>query len=151
MWSTTSVWKLPIFVILHLHHAECMKNNSHSMWVIKTQAVSGSARGQAGWGSEQTGLVEGVPACGRGVEQWWSQISLPTQTILRDCACEGCVALPRAAQLPFLGRKQEEAANMNVVSSLSSSQCMAWNPRLLATRFLLSQACCRVFPLWLKE
>jgi len=30
--------------------------------------IPGSAEGQAGWGSEQPGLVEGVPAHGRGFE-----------------------------------------------------------------------------------
>uniref|UniRef100_A0A672UR20 Reverse transcriptase domain-containing protein n=1 Tax=Strigops habroptila TaxID=2489341 RepID=A0A672UR20_STRHB len=30
--------------------------------------IPGSVQGQAGWGFEQPGLVEGVPACGRGLE-----------------------------------------------------------------------------------
>ena len=31
-------------------------------------AIPGTAQGQAGWGFEQPGLVEGVPAYGRGLE-----------------------------------------------------------------------------------
>ena len=37
---------------------------------------------KVGWGFEQPGLVEGVPAHGRGVGTRWSLMSLPTQTIL---------------------------------------------------------------------
>ena len=43
--------------------------------------LPGSVQGQVGWGSEQPGLVEGVPAHGRGVGAEWSVRSLPTQTI----------------------------------------------------------------------
>jgi len=39
-------------------------------------------QGQAGWSSEQPGLVEDVPAHGRGVGTRWSLRSLPTLTIL---------------------------------------------------------------------
>jgi len=39
----------------------------------------GSVQGKVAWGFEQSGLVEGVPAHGRGVGTGWS---LPTQTIL---------------------------------------------------------------------
>jgi len=42
----------------------------------------GSVQGQVGWGFEQAGVVEGVPAHGRGVGTRWSLRSLPTQTIL---------------------------------------------------------------------
>jgi len=41
-----------------------------------------SLAGQVGWSSEQPGLMEGVPADGRGVGTGWSSRSLPTQTIL---------------------------------------------------------------------
>ena len=44
--------------------------------------IAGNVQGQAGWGFEQLGLVEGVPAHGRGVGTRWSLGSLPTQTIL---------------------------------------------------------------------
>ena len=44
--------------------------------------LPGSVQSQAGWGSEQPGLVEGVPAHGRGVGTGWSLQSLPTQTSL---------------------------------------------------------------------
>jgi len=44
--------------------------------------LPGSVQGQAGWSSEQPGLVEGVPAHGRGVGIRRSSRSLPTQTIL---------------------------------------------------------------------
>jgi len=40
---------------------------------------------QVGWGIEQPGLVEGVPAHGRGVGTRRSVRSLPTQTILLFC------------------------------------------------------------------
>jgi len=42
----------------------------------------GSIQGQVGWGFEQPGLVEGVPAHGRGVGTRCYIIWLPTQTIL---------------------------------------------------------------------
>jgi len=42
----------------------------------------GSVRGRVGWSSEQPGLVEDVPAHGRGVGTRWSLRSLPTLTIL---------------------------------------------------------------------
>ena len=35
--------------------------------LMKLSKLSGSVQGQAGWSSEQPGLVEGVPAHGRGV------------------------------------------------------------------------------------
>jgi len=41
-----------------------------------------SVQGQVGWSSEQPGLVEGVPAHGRGVGTRWSLRPLPTFTIL---------------------------------------------------------------------
>ena len=41
-----------------------------------------SCTGQVGWSSEQPGLVENVPAHGRGAGSRWSLTSLPTQTIL---------------------------------------------------------------------
>ena len=44
--------------------------------------IIGSVQGQAGRGFEQPGLVDGVPAHGRGVQTRWSLRSLPTQTIL---------------------------------------------------------------------
>ena len=44
--------------------------------------LPGSVQGQAGWGSEQPGLVEDVPACGMGVGTRWTIRSLPNQTIL---------------------------------------------------------------------
>ena len=45
--------------------------------------LPGSVQGQVGWGLEHPGLVEGVPAHGRGVGTRWSVRSLPTQTIQR--------------------------------------------------------------------
>ena len=39
-------------------------------------------QGQVGWSSEQPGLVEDVPAHGRGIGTRWSLRSLPTLTIL---------------------------------------------------------------------
>ena len=44
--------------------------------------LPGSVQGQARRGFEQPGLVEGVPAHGKGVGSRWSLRSLPTQTIL---------------------------------------------------------------------
>jgi len=44
-------------------------------------ALPGSVQGQVGWGFEQPGLVEGVPAHGRGVGTR-SIRSFPIQTIL---------------------------------------------------------------------
>jgi len=44
--------------------------------------LPGSVPGQVGWSSEQPGLVEGVPAHGRGVGTRWSLRSLTTLTIL---------------------------------------------------------------------
>ena len=44
--------------------------------------LPGSVQGQVGRGFEQPGLVEGVPAHGRGVVTRWPVTSLPTQTIL---------------------------------------------------------------------
>jgi len=41
----------------------------------------GSVQGQVGWGFEQTGLVENVPAHSRGGGTGYSIRSLPTQTI----------------------------------------------------------------------
>jgi len=43
--------------------------------------LPGSVQGQVGRGFEPPGLVEGVPARGRGVGTRWSIRSLPTQTI----------------------------------------------------------------------
>jgi len=43
--------------------------------------LPGSVQGQVGWGFEQPGLVEGVPAHGRGIGTRWSLRSVPTQTI----------------------------------------------------------------------
>jgi len=45
-------------------------------------SLPGSVQGQAGWGFEKPGLVEGVPAHGKGVGMRWSARSLRTQTIL---------------------------------------------------------------------
>jgi len=42
----------------------------------------GSVQGQVGWGFEQSDLMEGVPAHGRGVGPRWSLMSIPTQSIL---------------------------------------------------------------------
>jgi len=44
--------------------------------------LPGSVQGQVGWSSVQPGLVEDVPAHGRGVETRWSLRSLPTLTVL---------------------------------------------------------------------
>ena len=44
--------------------------------------LPGSVQDQVGWSSEQPGLVEDVPAYGRGVGTRWSLRSLPTLTIL---------------------------------------------------------------------
>jgi len=44
--------------------------------------LPGSVQGQVGWGFEQSGLVEGVPAHGREVGTRRFLRSLPTQTIL---------------------------------------------------------------------
>ena len=44
--------------------------------------LPGSVQGQVGRGFGQPGLVEGVPAHGRGVGTGWSLRSLPTQTFL---------------------------------------------------------------------
>ena len=44
--------------------------------------IPGHVQGQDGWVFEQPGLVEGVPAHGRGVGTRWSIRSVPTQTIL---------------------------------------------------------------------
>ena len=44
--------------------------------------IPGSVPDQVGWCFEQPGLVEGVPACGWGVGNRRSLMSLPTQTIL---------------------------------------------------------------------
>ena len=54
---------------------------------IKLQAAlaigpKGSVQGRVGWSSEQPGLVEDVPAHGRGVGTRWSLRSLPTWTVL---------------------------------------------------------------------
>jgi len=43
--------------------------------------LPGRIQGQVGWGSEHPGLVEGVPAHGRGAGMRWSIRSLPTQTV----------------------------------------------------------------------
>ena len=45
-------------------------------------SLIGSVQDQVGWGFEQAGLVEGVPAHGRGVGPGWSLRTLPIQTIL---------------------------------------------------------------------
>jgi len=45
-------------------------------------SLSESVQGQVGWSSEQPGLVEDVPAHGRGLGNGWSTRSLPTFTIL---------------------------------------------------------------------
>jgi len=47
--------------------------------------LHGCAQGQVGWGFEQPGLVESVPAHGRGVGTRWPVRSLLTQTILWFC------------------------------------------------------------------
>lgn len=60
----------------------------------------------------------------------------------------------RGVQLSLAGarRRQDLPAHVHMVLSLTSSQRVAQSPRLLAIRVpLLSQSCCRVFPLWLKE
>ena len=44
--------------------------------------LPGSAQGQVAWDFEQPGLVEGVPAHGRGAGMRWAIRCLPTQTIL---------------------------------------------------------------------
>jgi len=44
--------------------------------------LHGSVQGQVGWGFEQPGLVEGVPAHGRGVGTTQCSRSLVTQTVL---------------------------------------------------------------------
>ena len=44
--------------------------------------LPGNVQGQVGWSSEQPGLVEDVPAHGRGGGTRWSLRSLPTLTIL---------------------------------------------------------------------
>ena len=49
--------------------------------------LPGRVQGQAGWSSEQPGLVEGVHAHGRGVGTRWSLRSLPTQTVLWYFCC----------------------------------------------------------------
>ena len=47
--------------------------------------LPGSVQGQAGCGFEQPGLVEGVPAHGRGAGTRGSVRSFTTETILRFC------------------------------------------------------------------
>ncbi|GAB0188788.1 hypothetical protein GRJ2_001344100 [Grus japonensis] len=49
---------------------------------IEAVAAPSPVQGQVGWGFGQPGLVEGVPAHGRGVGTRWSLRSLPTQTFL---------------------------------------------------------------------
>lgn len=44
--------------------------------------ILGGAEGQVGWGCEQSGLGESVPAHDSGYGNRWSFRSLPTQTIL---------------------------------------------------------------------
>jgi len=44
--------------------------------------LPGGVQRQVEWGFEQPGLVEGVPAHGRGVGARWSLKSFPTQTVL---------------------------------------------------------------------
>jgi len=44
--------------------------------------ISGSVQGRIGWGFEQPGLVEGVPARGSGFGTGWSIRSPPSQTTL---------------------------------------------------------------------
>jgi len=44
--------------------------------------LPGSIQGQVGWSSEKPGVVEDVPAHGKGVGTRWSLRSLPTLTIL---------------------------------------------------------------------
>ena len=41
--------------------------NSLPLEAVGGCPIPGSVQGQAGWGFEQPGLVEGVPAYGRGV------------------------------------------------------------------------------------
>jgi len=47
--------------------------------------IPGNTQGHVGWGSEQPGLVEDVPAHSRGVGLQDLQRFLPTQSILRFC------------------------------------------------------------------
>jgi len=44
--------------------------------------LPGSVQGQFGWGFEHPGLVEGVPAHGRGIGTRWALRSLPALAIL---------------------------------------------------------------------
>lgn len=47
---------------------------------VMRMPLPGVVEGEAGWGFEQLGLVESVPAHGRRVGTIWSLSSLPTQT-----------------------------------------------------------------------
>ena len=55
---------------------------SKKFFTISGCPLPGSVQGQVGRDSEQPGLVEGVPACGKGVGIRWYISSLPIQTIL---------------------------------------------------------------------
>jgi len=46
--------------------SHCLVKNRLTREAVDAR-LPGSAQGQAGWGFEQPGLVEGVPACGREV------------------------------------------------------------------------------------
>ena len=82
---------VPFFYLVHfisLVAGRVKREQFGPFWVPQTAQRScgcplpGSVQGQAGQGFDQPGLVEGVPAHGRGGGTGWSIRSLPAQTII---------------------------------------------------------------------
>ena len=70
---------MPVLSGFPEHVALCL------LWRFRCSAAKWSVQGQVGWGFEQPGLVEGVPAHGSGIGTRWSLRSLPTHTLLWFC------------------------------------------------------------------
>ena len=94
------VWNVDLYkfpadsLVRQLFYAQCSYTpvfhfqqaaiNSNNMLIINCCGcpLPGRVQGQVGQGLDQPGLVEGVPARGRGVGTRWPLRSLPTQTSL---------------------------------------------------------------------
>ncbi|NWR23148.1 HMDH reductase, partial [Emberiza fucata] len=75
------------YSLVKILHCECGETLEQVAQRRCGWSKRGSVQGQAGWGSEQPGLVKGVPVFSRGVETRWSLWSQPKQVLIVTFSC----------------------------------------------------------------
>ena len=113
--------------------------------------LPGSVQGQVGWGLEQPGPVEGVPAHGGGVGTGWSKKSLPTPIILwfgtfiqvKRCQCTNDVFKnPWVWRLRTLAEKSKSSAQSTTGLPDLPVFSAGWALLLQVCSCFLCRSCC---------